>query len=546
MYVVGGSALTLLHRHDIRVGIASGMFLKTFVPERSRRIEMLAMLYPAYWRWSTRDLVIAMHEHREELTASGADAAASGAGAASRRADIYAAAWDKVEATMRDKQVVGYRDEQRVALLQRSEAKRITCGKKGRFGYHPFSNPSSRRTGASEARILLPDVRGGQLESVSKALDQQWAASGATYKHSHEVLAKHEISLWKRARYNRIRFLRWLFKAEGMSVEIGPEEWDFLKGMGAGAEKGCEVSGIESFDDAQAACAELRKLPAASGARFDLDDLICWLCLSMHGEAQAGAKLPAPAEPVTVDADLCLTSQGARTRLRRKVFHLPHAASGAPQEQEARAQEAPQPPGQKAPHPPGAQRRLCGTSVLTTVLPELVRWLPVTDAGSMCQTCQGVLPVLDATRARVADTVAKAVSLQGPLASALLQAGLGSAEVLAMRAQAWRWLDQCNQLGQDANSIALALLRLSAKFTLTPVHADICLRFLPTWPELHSMECRLVITLWTERSNQAPHFRLEPPQPLARPAVPPPLARPAPSRRRWRGLHPPGAVEVAP
>ena len=85
----------MLHRHDIRVGIASGMFLKTFVPDRSRRIECLAMLHPAYWRWSTRDLVIAMQEHREELTASGV-------GAASRRADIYAAAWNAVETTMRD------------------------------------------------------------------------------------------------------------------------------------------------------------------------------------------------------------------------------------------------------------------------------------------------------------------------------------------------------------------------------------------------------------------------------------------------------------
>ena len=84
VYVVGGSALALLHRHDIRVGIASGMFLKTFVPDRSRRIEMLTMLYLAYRRWSTRALVIAMHEHREELTAPGADAAASGASAASR------------------------------------------------------------------------------------------------------------------------------------------------------------------------------------------------------------------------------------------------------------------------------------------------------------------------------------------------------------------------------------------------------------------------------------------------------------------------------
>ena len=147
MYVVGGSALTLLHRHDIRVGIAAGMFLKTFVSDRSRRIEMLTMLYPAYWRWSTRDLLIAMHEHREELTVPSADAAASGASVASRRADIYAAAWDKVEAKMRDKQVVGYRDEERVALLQRSEASQSIREREGRFGYHPFSNPASRRTG---------------------------------------------------------------------------------------------------------------------------------------------------------------------------------------------------------------------------------------------------------------------------------------------------------------------------------------------------------------------------------------------------------------
>ena len=523
VYVVGGSALTLLHRHDIRVGIACGMILKTFVPDRSRRIEMLAMLYPAYWRWSTRELVIAMHEHREEFAASGADAADSGAGAANRRADIYAAAWDKVEAKMRDKQVVGYRDEERVALLQRSEARQSIRERKGRFGYHPYSNPASRRTGASEARILLTDVRSGQLESVSKALDQLWAASGATYKHSQEVLMNQSISLWQRAGYNRIRFLRWLFKAEGMSVEIVPEEWDLLEGMGEGGKKGCEAAGIKSFDDAQAACAELRKLPAVSGATFDADDLIYWLCLSMHKESQAPsrAQLPAPAEPVTVDADLCLTFQGARTRLRRKVAHLPHAASGAVQEQKSRAQEAPR--------PPGAQGRLCGTPVLTAVLPELVRWLPVTDAGSMCQTCQGLLPALDATRARIADIVAKVVSLQGPLASTLLQAGLSSAEVLAMRAQAWTWLAQCNQdmlsSAECWQSIASGLLRLSAKFLLTPVHADICVRFLPQWPGLGSMECRLMSALWARRSNQAPHYRLEPPQPLP---------RPKPSRR-WRG-----------
>ena len=65
---------------------------------------------------------------------------------------------------MRDKQVVGYRDEKRVALLQRSEARQITCSAEGRCGYHPISNPASRRTGASEARILLRDVRSWKLE----------------------------------------------------------------------------------------------------------------------------------------------------------------------------------------------------------------------------------------------------------------------------------------------------------------------------------------------------------------------------------------------
>ena len=95
----------------------------------------------------------------------------------------------------------------------------------GRFGYHPISNLASRRSGASEARILLPDVRSGKLERVGKILDQQWAASGATYKHSLKTLARQS---GKKSNYKRIRFLRWLFNADGMSVEIGPEEWGLL------------------------------------------------------------------------------------------------------------------------------------------------------------------------------------------------------------------------------------------------------------------------------------------------------------------------------
>ena len=84
---------------------------------------------------------------------------------------------------------------------------------------------------------MLEDVRSGQLESACKALDQQWAADGATYRRSQEILLEHKIGLWTHSTYNRIRFLRWLFKAEGMSVEMTPEEWDLLTGMGPGAEK---------------------------------------------------------------------------------------------------------------------------------------------------------------------------------------------------------------------------------------------------------------------------------------------------------------------
>ena len=536
-YVAGGSALSLLHRHDIRVAIACGMVLKTFVPDRSRRIELLAMVYPAYWRWSTRGLITAMQEHRHKLTASGAHVGATGACAASARADVYAAAWQEVEAAMRDRQVVAYRDEQRVALLPRSEAERTTSGGKGRFGYHPFSNPASRRNGAFEAHRLLQDVRSGQFESACKALDQEWAASGASYRRSQKILLDHNIDLWKDATYNRIRFLRWLFKAEGMFVVIGPDEWDLLTGMGSGAQKGCQVSGIESFKDAQAAVAELRKLPAASGAPYNLDDLICWLCLSQHKEAQAGTKLPAPAAPVSVEADLgvALTSQERGRRLTRKVLLLRTGDPGASQKQVARAKRWAR----------WVWRRpsvATGTCPLAAALPVLVQWLPVADASSLCQTCQrlhadglfGPQP-MDATRARVADAVAKTLSLQGPLASALLQAGLSSAAVLALRAQAWRWLSECKHLGQDADLIGLALLRLSAKVALTPEHASICLRCLGSEqqePRQHSMECLLVNTLWSDRSCRLEVAQPPAAQPLApTAAVQRPLARTAPAQR---------------
>ena len=102
-----------MHRLDIRVGVASSMSLKQFVPDRAGRIGMLAMMYPAYSRLPTRAIALSTQERKKEFAFRGADA--------SRRADIYAAAWASVEAMAVNTQVVCYRDEWGVGLLQRCE-----------------------------------------------------------------------------------------------------------------------------------------------------------------------------------------------------------------------------------------------------------------------------------------------------------------------------------------------------------------------------------------------------------------------------------------
>ena len=66
-YVVGGFASALLHRHDIRVAIASGMFLKVVVPDTAKRLELLMALYPCYWKWSTAAVLRHLILHMDEL-----------------------------------------------------------------------------------------------------------------------------------------------------------------------------------------------------------------------------------------------------------------------------------------------------------------------------------------------------------------------------------------------------------------------------------------------------------------------------------------------
>ena len=129
------------------------MFLKRVVPEAAKRLELLMLLYPCYWKWSTAAVLRYLTPRMDELLSA----------AAYRRARILANAWRAMERTMCRRQVVGHRAKRTVELLTRAEARKITSTAGGRFGYHPYMNPASRRTGAQEFDILLPDLESGEV-----------------------------------------------------------------------------------------------------------------------------------------------------------------------------------------------------------------------------------------------------------------------------------------------------------------------------------------------------------------------------------------------
>ena len=105
------------------------------------------------------------------------------------------------------RQVVGHRAKRTVELLTRAEAKKITNTAEGRFGYHPYMNPASRRTGGQQFQRLLPDLKSGKVARACAELVRTWAAaSGASYRVSEQILVKHRISLFSGAVYSRTRF----------------------------------------------------------------------------------------------------------------------------------------------------------------------------------------------------------------------------------------------------------------------------------------------------------------------------------------------------
>ena len=113
---VGGSfVFSLQHRHDIRVGIASGMYLRPLVPDRAKRLELLAVLYPCYWRWSTKLML-------EPIVVDlGGYVVADALG----RAKVILESMQSMTRELARYQVVAFRKEQRLVLMSRADAKSL-------------------------------------------------------------------------------------------------------------------------------------------------------------------------------------------------------------------------------------------------------------------------------------------------------------------------------------------------------------------------------------------------------------------------------------
>ena len=299
-----------------------------------------------------------------------------------------------------------------------------------------------------------------------------------------------------------------------MDVKIDEPDWQILAGMGSGAKGGLEAAGIHDFDEAVEACAALQSV-GASGAKYELDDLICLLCLSQHKEAVSNPGVPASARPVSIEQDLGLDPRPPRglqappplvcddpSEEAQAVFP-PALEDSAVQPLKARRWRANillQPLAQPTSRP-FASFALPLASVQNDMLP----LLPIASAIFLVQCCRSlhagglfIAGRLADGKKRVADSVAD-ILFRGEPYVALLKAGVSSSTCLRTVACAWDWLEKCPSVFIDERLLPLALLRLGIKYEGHRDHVDAALELLGSLdekPALLSFECRLVEALW--------------------------------------------------
>ena len=120
------------------------------------------------------------------------------------------------------------------------------------------------------------------------------------------------------------RLARWLFKAEGIEVEVDAAEWNILSRMGTGVKAGARKCGVESYQQAAQLCS---CIGSAYGERYTLDSLSCFLCLSQRrGEVldlSEELAWPPRARPITCAVDLELDDPQTLSRTPSAEDELP-------------------------------------------------------------------------------------------------------------------------------------------------------------------------------------------------------------------------------
>ena len=291
----GGFVLTLLHRHDIRVIIASGMYIrKCWGVSRVMRLELLCVLHLCYWRWSTKLLLEEM-EHRVPEYSLAEPLA---------RAEIWKEVWQKMENKMAQVQVVAWSDRRELEVMDRRDVKRARDGGGGADfrAYHPYMNPSSRRSGAHQFIILVDSLADGSLwracEEIARNLKDTPSYTAVT-----DAMRKHKVTLWQGGSYSCVRLARGLLQAEEVEATWSEEDWNFLSRMGEGVKAGMKSCGLCSFAAAQRLC-EL--ISSASGEPYDIASLANFLCLGSRCSSSSSDEFqwPERARPVTIADDL--------------------------------------------------------------------------------------------------------------------------------------------------------------------------------------------------------------------------------------------------
>ena len=464
-FIQGGLAASLLHRHDVRVGIASGIFLRERITDVSLRLEVLCLPFLCYWKWPSASILKSVASTLESLLASDAEG----------RASLYERFWDQATQDVRPEElaVVCNRRRRTAQLFPKARVRSLGGNGADFFSYHSMMNPACRRLASEEFKILMADLRSGRLKTAIDALVDICAASGASYKDCEVPLRK--VHLWGGAQYSRARFLRWLFKAEGVVVAPSDDDWGVLAGMGAGA-----VAGTENltYEGALRACRVVSDdIWAASGATYGLDDLVCLLCLAHGTEAVGCAGLPGPAAPVTVAGDLGDLVHRAPGGVQRSRKRLPEKTSDAERAASGAASSSRRPR-----RPRWARRYLRPTRhppILSELPPDLLLdLLPLPDQARACRTSRTVRDRLmchvrlwghECWR-RVFQTASELVCKDGqPMHAALTASGVSGGDMLRVVACACDVVDSlvARPLPAEVPLVALAVARYGVKYVVT-------------------------------------------------------------------------------